>query len=47
LEKKARSLGLGEDQVKVRSNEGYDHSYYTVSSFCEEHVEFHAKALGV
>ncbi len=27
--------------------EGYDHSYYFIASFMQEHFEFHAKALGV
>lgn len=29
----------------IRLQEGYDHSYYFVSSFIEEHLAFHARAL--
>lgn len=31
--------------VQVRYQEGYDHSYYFVSSFMEEHLRFHAQHL--
>ncbi|KAL7417652.1 esterase D [Mrakia frigida] len=42
----ARKKGLnGEEEVRVRSQEGYDHSYYFISTFVDEHVEFHAKYL--
>ena len=27
--------------------EGYDHSYYTMMSFMEDHFTHHAKVLGV
>jgi S-formylglutathione hydrolase len=27
--------------------EGYDHSYYFVSTFIDEHLAHHARALGV
>lgn len=33
--------------AQVRMQDGYDHSYYFISSFIEEHLRFHAKALGV
>ena len=26
---------------------GYDHSYYFIASFIEDHLRFHARALGV
>lgn len=29
----------------VRMQEGYDHSYYFISTFMEDHVDFHAKYL--
>lgn len=32
-------------QGQIRLQKGYDHSYYFVSSFMEEHVAFHAEAL--
>jgi len=31
--------------VQVREQEGYDHSYYFISSFIEDHLRFHAKHL--
>ncbi len=37
----------GNDRVAVtsRMNEGYDHSYFTVATFVEDHVAFHAARL--
>lgn len=32
-------------EATVRLQKGYDHSYYFVSSFMEDHVQFHADAL--
>jgi len=31
--------------VRVRYQDGYDHSYYFIASFIEEHLRFHAKHL--
>ncbi|NVJ92807.1 MAG: S-formylglutathione hydrolase [Methylocystaceae bacterium] len=31
--------------LTVRMHEGYDHSYYFISSFIEDHLKFHAKYL--
>jgi len=31
--------------LKLRYQEGYDHSYYFIQSFVKEHIEFHAKYL--
>ncbi|MEZ9523604.1 S-formylglutathione hydrolase [Enterovibrio norvegicus] len=31
--------------LALRMQEGYDHSYYFISSFIEDHVRFHAKHL--
>ncbi|BEI84361.1 hypothetical protein CcaverHIS002_0409650 [Cutaneotrichosporon cavernicola] len=33
------------DDFTLRRQEGYDHSYYFISTFSPEHVEFHAKYL--
>ncbi|MGB2078194.1 MAG: S-formylglutathione hydrolase [Vibrio sp.] len=33
--------------VQLRLHEHYDHSYYFISSFIDEHLSFHAKALGL
>lgn len=35
----------GFNGVNVRLQQGYDHSYYFVSSFAQDHVRFHAKFL--
>ena len=32
-------------EVTVRRQEGYDHSYFFISTFIGEHVEFHAARL--
>lgn len=34
-----------EGDITVRMQEGYDHSYYFIASFIEEHLRFHAKYL--
>ena len=31
--------------MQLRLQDGYDHSYYFISTFAEEHVNFHADAL--
>ncbi|MFB1014646.1 MAG: S-formylglutathione hydrolase, partial [Alteromonadaceae bacterium] len=31
--------------IDYREREGYDHSYYYISSFIEEHLRFHATHL--
>ncbi|PPQ62993.1 hypothetical protein CVT24_006099 [Panaeolus cyanescens] len=36
--KAARDVGYDEFQVRVRSQEGYDHSYYFISSFAQDHI---------
>ncbi|ESK98013.1 s-formylglutathione hydrolase [Moniliophthora roreri MCA 2997] len=43
--KAAREAGYDEVQVRVRSQEGYDHSYYFISTFASDHVHFHANFL--
>ena len=32
-------------KVDIRFQRGYDHSYYFISSFIEEHLRFHARYL--
>jgi len=32
-------------RVRLRMQPGYDHSYYFISSFMDEHIRFHATAL--
>jgi len=33
--------------LEVRIQEGYDHSYYFIASFIDDHLRYHAKALGL
>ncbi len=42
LEAAAKEVGY---PLTLRMQEGYDHSYFFISSFVDEHLEFHAKAL--
>ncbi|GAB3672813.1 S-formylglutathione hydrolase [Salinisphaera aquimarina] len=44
LEEAADQVGA---QVEVRRREGYDHSYFFIASFMEDHLRFLAKHLGV
>jgi len=32
--------------LELRLHEGYDHSYFFIASFIEEHIKFHAENLG-
>lgn len=32
--------------LDLRMQQGYDHSYYFISTFIEDHLRFHARALG-
>ena len=34
-------------KAEVRRQEGYDHSYFFISTFLAEHIDFHADALGL
>jgi len=43
--KAARAAGHDEFQVRVRSQVGYDHSYYFISTFASDHIHFHANFL--
>lgn len=43
LEARAAEVGQA---LSVRRHEGYDHSYYFVQTFIEEHLRFHRAALG-
>lgn len=36
-----------ENKINLRLHDGYDHSYYFISSFAKDHVEHAAKYLGV
>ena len=41
----AHAAAARRQQITLRMQPGYDHSYFFVSSFMEEHVSFHADAL--
>ncbi|KAG7099010.1 hypothetical protein E1B28_000894 [Marasmius oreades] len=43
--KAGRDAGYDEVQVRVRNQEGYDHSYYFISTFARDHIYFHANFL--
>lgn len=32
-------------ELSLNLHEGYDHSYYFIASFIEEHIKFHARYL--
>lgn len=31
--------------IQLRRQQGYDHSYYFIATFIEDHIRFHAKHL--
>jgi S-formylglutathione hydrolase len=41
----AEAIALRRQHATVRLQPGYDHSYFFVSTFMEDHVNFHAEAL--
>ena len=41
----AAAVAERRQQASLRLQPGYDHSYFFVSTFMEEHVAFHADAL--
>ena len=36
----------GKVKCELRMQEGYDHSYFFISTFVEDHINYHASALG-
>lgn len=44
-EKLAEAIAARRQQATLRLQPGYDHSYFFVSTFMEEHIAFHAEAL--
>jgi len=44
-ESMAAAVSLKRQQAIIRYQPGYDHSYFFVSSFMEDHISFHAEAL--
>lgn len=45
FEKAVKEAGI--QGVKVRYHDGYDHSYYFISTFAQDHIQHAAKALGL
>ncbi|KAF0184762.1 MAG: S-formylglutathione hydrolase [Hyphomonadaceae bacterium] len=41
------ALLMSGQSAEVRYQEGYDHSYYFIATFMEDHLRFHAKYLAV
>jgi S-formylglutathione hydrolase len=44
LERASAQAGV---PLKLRRHEGYDHSYFFISTFIEDHLRWHAQRLGV
>ncbi|KAI8985386.1 S-formylglutathione hydrolase [Pilobolus umbonatus] len=44
LEKTTQELGYGKEWT-IRYQDGYDHSYFFISTFIADHIEHHAKIL--
>ena len=42
----AHAIAARRQRAEFRMQPGYDHSYFFVASFMEDHVAFHAEALG-
>ena len=42
-----RSCARAGVPLTLRMQEGYDHSYFFISTFIEDHLRWHAKQLGV
>jgi S-formylglutathione hydrolase len=37
----------GQLDLELRMQGGYDHSYFFIATFVEDHLRMHAKAMGV
>lgn len=44
LEKTTKDLGI-EEEWNIRYQDGYDHSYFFISTFIPDHINHHAKFL--
>ncbi|KAJ3296019.1 hypothetical protein HK104_002050 [Borealophlyctis nickersoniae] len=45
LVEKLKHANNSKAEVELRMQEGYDHSYYFIQTFVDDHLEFHAKFL--
>jgi S-formylglutathione hydrolase len=41
----AEAMIAGRQNAMVRMQKGYDHSYFFVATFMQDHIAFHADAL--
>jgi S-formylglutathione hydrolase len=41
----AEAIASSRQNATLRMQKGYDHSYYFISTFMEDHIGFHAEAL--
>ena len=41
----AQAIAARRQNAILRLQEGYDHSYFFISTFMEDHIAFHADAL--
>ncbi len=41
----ARAIAERRQSATLRLQPGYDHSYFFISTFMEDHISFHAEAL--
>ncbi len=46
-EKFAAAAAATKYPIRLRMQSGYDHSYYFISTFMRDHIEHHARALGL
>ena len=46
LERFVSACEAAKYHLQVNLREGYDHSYFFISTFIENHLRFHAEALG-
>ena len=42
-----KEANAGKLDLEVRMHEGYDHSYFFIATFMEDHLRLHAKAMGL
>jgi S-formylglutathione hydrolase len=42
-----QAANLKGQAIELRYREGYDHSYYFIATFIREHIEFHARQMGI
>ena len=43
----ALTIGLSNQKLNARLQDGYDHSYNFISTFMNEHIQHHSQALSI